>query len=276
MKRFFSATGMYLTKTLRGVRFWCAVALYIGLLALISQDLISEYSDVAYIFHYAFANSTSYFLLIICALPSAAVFAEEWSAKRFVSTYTRTKRVPFSASMIISSFLSALIVSVVASVLYMTILSFIYPVSGDTSDIGYLQQMNSYANGGLAVSGNFFLYYFMVFITQGCLMGLFSAFATLLSIKLTDSNIAVVMPMILYITVTNIMSYLPISNLLNPYHVYSQSGTVYRTLFPGSTDGFSVVSMLYPLIYTVVILFVFTVIAHYMIIQKYEKYNDIG
>ena len=276
MKRFLTATGMYLIKTFRGVRFWCAIALYIGLLALISQDLISEYSDVAYILHYAFANSTSYFLLIICALPGSAVFAEEWSAKRFVSIYSRTKRASFSSGMIVSSFLSALIVSLSASFLYMAILSFKYPVCGDPSDIGYLQQMSSYANGGLAASGNYLLYYFMEFITQGCLMGLFSAFATLLSIKLTDSNIAVVMPMILYITVTNIMSYLPVPKLLNPYHVYSQSGTVYRTLFPDSTDGFSVVSMLYPLIYTVVILFLFTVIAHFMIIQKYEKYNDIG
>ena len=263
-------------KTFRGVRFWCAIALYIGLLTLISQDLISEYSDVAYILHYAFANSTSYFLLIICALPNAAVFAEEWSAKRFVSIYSRTKKSPFAASMMFSSFLSSFIVSVIASFLYMTVLSFNYPLHQDITDISYLQQMSSYANGGLAISGNYFLYYLMEFITQGCLMGLFSSFATLLSIKLTDANIAVVMPMILYIIITNIMSYLPIPKLLNPYHVYSQANTVYRTFFPGSTDSFSVISMLYPLIYTAVIMILFTVIAHFMIKQKYETYNDIG
>lgn len=276
MKRFFCTTGMCLAKTFRKAKFWLAIALYMGLLVLISQDLISPNATVYYILHYAFANSTSYFLLVICAFPNAAVFVEEWSAKRFVASYTRAKKDPFAASMIVSSFLSAFWVSMIASILYMAILSFKYPISGDVSDMGFLQQMGGYANGGLAISGNYFMYYCMEFITQGCLMGLFSSLATLLSIKLTDSNIAIVMPMILYIIVTNVMSLLPIPRLLNPYHVYSQSGTIYRTFFPDSPDNFSVVSMIYPLIYTSVLLGIFALAAYFMIKSKYEKYNDIG
>ena len=276
MKRFIRTTVMYLAKTLVRAKFWLAVALYMGLLVLISQDLISPNATVYYILHYAIANSTSYFLLVLCALPNAALFAEEWSAKRFVASYARAKKDPFAASMIVSSFLSAFGVSMIASVLYMAVLSFKFPLFGDVTDIGFLQDMGGYANGGLAISGNYFLYYFMEFITQGCLMGLFSSLATLLSIKLTDSNIAVVMPMILYIIVTNVMSLLSIPRLLNPYHVYSQSGTVYRTFFPGGTEGFSIISMLYPLIYTAVLLGVFVLAAYFMIKRKYEKYNDIG
>ena len=86
MKRYIRTTGMYLAKTLVRAKFWLAVALYMGLLVLISQDLISPNATVYYILHYAFANSTSYFLLVICALPNAAVFAEEWSTKRFVAS----------------------------------------------------------------------------------------------------------------------------------------------------------------------------------------------
>lgn len=276
MKRFFRTTGMCLAKTFCGGKFWLAVALYIGLLTIISQDLFSEYATVYYIFHYAFANSTSYFLLIICALPNVSVFVEEWSAKRFVASYIRAKKNPFSASIIMSSFLSAFGVSVIASVLFLGILSLKYPVCGDASDMEFLYQMSSYANGGVAVSGSLFLYYLMEFVTQGCLMGVFSSLAALLSIKLTDSNIAVVMPMILYIIITNVMSWMNIPRLLNPYHVYSQSGTVYRTFFPDRTENFSVISMMYPLIYTVVLLSVFVLAAHFMIKRKYEKYNDIG
>lgn len=276
MKKFILSTGMYISKTFSGAKFWCAVVLYIGLLALISQDLISPDASVYYIFHYAFQNSTSYFLLIICALPNVAVFAEEWNAKRFVSTYTRAKKAPFSASIIASSFLSAFFVSFIASAVYLIILSFNFPLCGDSSEIDFLQIMGGYTNGGLAVQGNYFLYYFMEFTTQGCLMGLFSAFAAMFSITLTDSNIAVVMPMILYIFVTNIMSILQLPKLLNPYNVYSQSSIVHRIFFPESTSNFSVISMIYPLIYTAVILILFTVISHFMIIRKYEKYNDIG
>lgn len=276
MKRFISTTGMYLAKSLCRAKFWLAVMLYIGLLTLVSQDLISPEATVCYILHYAFANSTSYFLLVICAFPNAAVFAEEWAAKRFVASYTRSKKDPFAASMIISSFLSAFTVSVIASVIFMTILSINYPLVGDVSDIGFIQAMGGYANGGLALSGNYFLYYFMEFVTQGCLMGLFSALSTLLSIKLTDSNIAVIMPMILYIIITNVMSLLSVPKLLNPYHIYSQSGTVYRTFFPNGAESFSIISMLYPLIYTAVLLSVFVIAAYFMIKRKYEKYNDIG
>ena len=133
MKRFIRTTGMYLAKTLVRAKFWLAVALYMGLLVLISQDLISPNATVYYILHYAFANSTSYFLLVICALPNAAVFAEEWSTKRFVASYARAKKDPFAASMIVSSFLSAFGVSMIASVLYMTLLSFKFPLFGDVS-----------------------------------------------------------------------------------------------------------------------------------------------
>ncbi len=276
MKRFFYTTGMCLKKTVCGVKFGIAVVLYMGLLAIISQDLFSQYATVYYVFHYAFANSTSYFLLVICAFPNAAVFSEEWQARRFVASYTRAKKIPFAASMMVSSFLSAFGVSVIASVFYLAVLSLRYPLCGDASDISFLDQMRIYANGGLAIAGNYFLYYLIEFVTQGCLMGLFSALATLLSIRLTDSHIAVVMPMILYITITNLMSWISVSRLLNPYHVYSQSGTVYRTLFPGGTDNFSVISMLYPLVYTAALLGVFVLAAHVMIKRKYEKYNDIG
>ncbi|MCM1166148.1 MAG: hypothetical protein NC401_09090 [Ruminococcus sp.] len=276
MKRFFRATGMCLSKTFCRGKFWLAVALYIGLLTIISQDLFSEYATVYYIFHYAFANSTSYFLLVICALPNAAVFVCEWSARRFVASYSRTKKFPFASSMIVSSFISAFAVSIIASVLYLAILLLKYPVCGDISDAYFLYQMGGYANGGLAILGNNFLYYFMEFVTQGCLMGSFSALATLFSVILTDPNIAVVMPMILYILITNVMSWLPIPRLLNPYHVYSQRNTVYKIFFPDRTENFSVISMMYPLIYTAVLLGIFVLAAYFMINRKYEKYNDIG
>lgn len=276
MKKIFFTTGMYLAKTLGSPRFWLAAAAYIGLLFIISQDLFSSLANVPYIMHYAFANSTSYFLLVICALPCAAVFADEWKEKRFVSVYTRAKKLGFSASVIVSSFLSALLVSMTASVIFLALISIKYPIGGNSTDMGFVQQMDTYANGDLLVSGNRILYYFSDLLIQGCLMGVFSAMSTMFSIKLTDPHICVVLPMVLYIVITNFCGILKAPVFINPYNVYSHSGYLFRTFFPDSERNFSVISMLYPFIYTLFFLAIFIAISHFWIKRKYENYNDIG
>ncbi len=269
--KFLTLTRMYLAKAIKSFRFWCAVVLYIGLLTIISQDIISENSDISYIFHYAFSNSTSYFLLVICALPNAAVFAEEWAAKRFISVYVRAKKIPFSASMIVSSFLSAFLVSLTATVLYFIFLSFNYPI--EFQDI---QQRTFIANSYLLLSGNYFLYYASKFLTQACLMGLFSAFSTMFSVKLTEASIAIVMPMILYIAVTNVSGLFSAPAIVDPYLVYSSRAYIQNFLFPDAQMNFSVISMLYPAIYTLFFLAFFIVVTNFWIKRKYENCNDIG
>lgn len=279
MKVFLSTTGMYIWKTLKSARSWCGMLLYIGLLAVISRDIIGPDSDIPYIFHYAFANSTSYFLLVICALPASAVFAEEWKAKRFVSIYTRAKKKGFAASVILSSFLSAFCLSVTASVIYLGILSFSYPITGEITDIHFIQSAETYANGKLLLSGNTFLYYLISFGTQGCLMGLFSALSTMLSVKLTDPYIAVVMPMVLYIVITNICGIINLPTAVNPYYIYSPSDMLNRSFFSHSSNycpKFSVFAALYPMIFSVIFLLLFTVIVNFWIKKKYESCNDIG
>lgn len=268
--------GMYLEKTLKSPSFWLAAAAYIGILLIISQDLFSPLADVSYIMHYAFANSTSYFLFVICALPSAAIFAEEWNAKRFVSVYTRAKKRWFSASMIISSFLSALLVSMIAATIFMLMISFKYPLFGDPADIGFIQQMDTYTNGELMISGNWLLYYFSDLLLQGSLMGVFSAMSTMISIKLTDPHISVVLPMVLYIVITNVCNILSVPVFLNPYRVYSHSRYMLDVFSPSSERNFSVISMLYPHFYTLFFLVLFIMITHFWVKKKYENYNDIG
>lgn len=275
MKKFSFITAMYLEKTLKSFKFWLAAAAYTGILFIIGQDLFCSIASVPYIMHYAYSNSTSYFLLVICALPSAAFFADEWKEKRFVSVYTRAKKLPFSASVIVSSFLSAMLVSVIGSVIFMALISFKYPLVPDP-DPTFMSQFESYANGGLIVSGNYFWYYFFDLLLQGSLMGTFSAMSAMISVKLTDQYICVVLPMVLYIVITNAVRSLGVPYFLNPYNVYSHLGFIFNAFFPDSDRNFSVISMLYPHIYTIFFLVIFIVITNFGIKKKYENYNDIG
>lgn len=276
MKNLVFTTGMYLQKAIFSFKFPLAVFSYIGLLLIISQDLFSPTANVFYILHYAFSNSTSYFLLVICALPGSAIFAEEWSANRFISVYTRTKKFPFSGSVILSSFLSALLVSMLASAFFMLIISFNYPIFGDTSSVSFAQDADIYVNGGLLISGKYFLYFFADFFVQGCLMGVFSAMSTVISVQLTDPYTTVVLPMVLYIVITNICGILNVPTVLNPYQIYSHRAYLQLTFFPYSAYNFSVIAMLYPLIYTILLLIIFIIITYFLIKRKYENYNDIG
>lgn len=275
MNKFSFITAMYLGKTLGSFKFRLAVAAYIGILFIIGQDLFSSMANVPYIMHYAYSNSTGYFLLVICALPSTAFFADEWKEKRFVSVYTRAKKIPFSAGVIVSSFLSALLVSVTASAVFMALISFKYPLTVEQSALS-LSQYDSYANGGLIGSGNYFLYYLSDLLLQGSLMGMFSAMSAMISVKLTDQYICVVLPMVLYIVITNICGFLKAPLYINPYTVYSHGRYLFTAFFPDSERNFSAISMLYPHIYTAFFLAIFIAVTHFWIKKKYENYNDIG
>ncbi len=110
-------------------------------------------------------------------------------------------------------------------------------------------------------------------------MGLFSALATMLSAVFTNSYITIIMPLVLYEIISTLCSILHAPLLSHPYYVFSGSNTVFRILHPlcelEAESNFSVISMLYPLVYLAVCLTIITIISHFLIKQKYEKNSDI-
>lgn len=265
--------------TLRSVRFWAAVAGYLALLIFATADYYHSGAAVWYLLRISRSFGSYYFSLVICALPGAALFAEEWCSERFVFSYLRTGKKEYAVSTILSSFLSAFSAAFIGTSLYIGIYSLINPITSDANDIIFAQQMGGYTNGGLLYNGHIFAYYLLDVINTSCFMGLFSALATMLSAVLTNSYITVIMPLLMYEIISTLFNILSVPLLFNPHYVFSAGNTVIMLLYPSrkitAENNFTVISMLYPLIYLLVCLAFITIIAYFLIKRKYENNSDI-
>lgn len=279
MKRIFGNIYLNCKRSVCSVRFLAAVAGYLSLLIFATSDYYHSGAEVWYLLHYSRTFGSYYFSLVICALPGAALFADDWCSERFVFTYARTGKKEYAVSVILSSFLSTFFVAFIGTSLYIGIYSLINPITNDINDVFFKQQMGGYTNGGLLYNGHIFAYYLLDVINTSCFMGLFSALATMFSVVITNSYITIIMPLVLYEISFALCKILSAPMLSHPQYVFSGSNTVFRMLHPSreleAKSNFSVISMLYPLIYLAVCLAIITIISHFLIKRKYEKNSDI-
>lgn len=279
MTRIFGSISSNCKYNLRSVRFWAAVAGYLALLIFATADNYHSGAAVWYLLRLSRDFGSFYFSLVICALPGAALFAEEWCSGRFIFSYLRTGKKQYAVSMILSSFLSAFLVAFIGTFLYIGIYSLINPITSGADDIFFVQQMGSYSNGKLLYDGHVFAYYLLNTINTSCFMGLFSALATMLSAIFTNSYITVIIPLLMYEIISTLFGVLSVPLLLNPHYVFGNGVTVIMLLHPSrditAENNFSVISMLYPLIYLAVCLTIITIVSYFLIKRKYEKNSDI-
>ncbi len=279
MTRIFGNISANCKYILRSGRFWAAVGGYLALLIFATADYYHSGAEVWYLLHFSRAFGSYYFSLVICAVPGAALFAEEWCSERFVFSYLRTGKKEYAVSVIMSSFLSAFFAAFIGTALYIGVYSLINPITSDINDIMFTQHMGGYTNGGLLYNGHIFAYYFLEITNISCFMGLFSALATMLSTVITNSYITAIMPLLIYEIISTMSNILSAPMLLHPHYVFSASNTVMRLLYPSreitAENNFTIVSMLYPVIYLLICLTVITIISYILIKHKYEKNSDI-
>lgn len=102
-------------------------------------------------------------------------------------------------------------------------------------------------------------------------MGIFIAFSVLISLKITNSYIAAVLPMIIFILTRTVE--LPI--LMSPHHIYSGSNYIIHILAPDNKDNFSPIAMIYPFVFTGIVLIILSFISYFVIKRKYELSSDL-
>lgn len=279
MTRIFKSILSNCKYVFRSVRFWAAVAGYLALLIFATSDFYHLGAEVWYLLRCSRAFGFEFFGLVICALPGASLFADEWCSERFVFSYLRTGKKEYAVSTILSSFLSAFLVAFIGTSLYIGIYSLINPLISGGTDISFAQYMATYTNGGLLYNGYVFAFYSLYVINISCYMGLHSAMATMLSAVITNSYITIMMPLLIYEFTLMLSNILPTPILLVPYNVFNSVNVVIGCLHPSrkitAENNFTVISMLYPFIYLLVCLTIITIITHFLIKQKYEKSSDI-
>lgn len=102
-------------------------------------------------------------------------------------------------------------------------------------------------------------------------MGIFTAFSVFISLILTNSYIATVLPMIIYVLTSAVD--LPI--LINPHRIYSGNNYIIHILARSNEDNFSPLAMLYPFIFAAMLLTVLSFASFSVIAKKYEANSDL-
>ncbi len=283
MRRILSAVGSNCFYALRSGKFWAVVGVFIGVMLLYTFDLYKPWavgenglpSPVAQpIFFYIlwlFDMGLREFSILICAVPAAGIFAEEWCSGRFIYSYTRNGKLGYTTSTVLSAFFIAAMTCAVSMILYMVITAAIgNSFSGDVNDISFIQMTDAVINGGLLLKGHTFLFYFLLVLTYSCGVGVFSAGAVLISVLITNQYIAVVSSMVLYTVLSNVFTILHGPRLLNVWFVFGVVSFI-NEIEEQVTENFSVVSMLYPFIFAAVMLMIFITASYFLIKRKYEK-----
>lgn len=270
---------------LRSVKFWVSVALYLAVMFYFTSNFWHE-DNVLDRLADSLEFSTREVLILISAVPAASYFVGDWCSGRFIFSYTRAKKRSYTASVVLSAFFTALMVCAIAMTIYIFLLNvflsvpFVSPRHSD--DLSNTSVALAFANGGLFVDGHIFVYLLLVILTQGCCMGLFSASATVVSVFFTNSYIATVSSMVLYSLSINLLRIFERTFVLltSPFNVLSMLNYVIQAFNPNFDPkidkNFSVISMLYPYIYTAVLLIVLIFAAHFLIKRKYESKSDLN
>lgn len=288
MEKVLSTIGSNCFYSLRSGKFWAAVGVLIGAMLLYTFDMYKPWavgenglsSPVTQpIFFYIlqlFYTGLRELSILICAVPAAGIFAEEWCSGRFIYSYTRNKKLGYTASTVLSAFFIAAMTCAVSMILYMMITAAIgNPFSGDVTDISFIQMTEAVINGGLLLKGHTFLFYFLLVLTYSIGVGVFSAGAVFISVLITNQYIAVVSSMVLYTVLSNVFTILHGPALLNVWFVFGTVSFI-NQMEEQVTENFSVISMLYPFIFAVVMLMIFITASYFLIKRKYEKKTDLA
>lgn len=280
MKAVVSSTITNVFYTARSVKFWAAVAVDLLIMFIFAGiDIIfGQNESIFYILFLTLSKIPAEFAMVISAIPAATIFADEWCCGRFIYSYSRQKKAGYAVTLILSVFLISALVSLISTGLFIGVLSLSHPLDADDMSLKTLLQIaRGYANGGLIQHGHFFAYYIITILRQACYMGIYSAMAATVSIWFANSYVAMASPMALHILITNILTVLAVPGVIIPENVYRHSVYLSKMFDPDlnlSENNFSVFSMLYPFIYTLIILTALVVISFFGIKQKNEKNSD--
>ena len=281
MKKVISSSATNVFYALRSVKFWLAVALELLMMFILADvDIVHDQTQkIYYVLHMTFDKMPGEFTAAMSALPAVTLFADEWCSGRFIYSYTRLKGAGYAVTLIVSVFLIAALVSLISTGLYIGILSMSHPLTDDITSTSLLQVARSYANGGLLRHGHFFAYYLLTVLRQACYMGIFSTMAAVFSIWISNSYVAIVFPVFLYVVIPSIFwSLFKLPRVIIPSEVYQLGTYLSKEFDPDlklSENNFSVISMLYPFIYTLIILAALAVLSFFLVRRKYRSGSDL-
>ncbi len=272
--------GVNVSRAFRSFAFWAPCAVCVALMFVYTKaDLVLDYPfsdfDLYYLLRFGLGHGSDTFLLLVCTFSSAGLFAEEWCSGRFTNTYLRCGKRGYAAAQTASVFvISLLVVMISVSVFLLICMGLGSEVVRDPATRVFLQAARNYPNGDLLVQGNYFAFFFLYALIEGCYAGLLAVIGFVFSIFLTNKYIAAVIPTLIMTVTDRIFVMVDAPILAIPGQVYRLS-SLYPWIHGNREKNLSFISLIYPYAYTLILVILLGIAAYFMINNKAAKSSDL-
>ncbi|MCH5209179.1 MAG: hypothetical protein J1F04_09855 [Oscillospiraceae bacterium] len=276
MLNFLRLTGINISRALRSFTFWMPCAVCVALMFVYTKaDLVLDFPfsdfELHYLLRYGLGHGSDTFLLLVCTFSSAGLFAEEWCSGRFTNTYLRCGKRGYAAAQTASVFIISLLVIIISVTAYLLIcMGLGSDIVDDPNASVFLQSAVHYPNGDLLVGGNYFAFFFLYALIEGCYAGLLAVIGFVFSIFLTNRYIAAVIPTLIMSVIDRVMIMLGAPFLIIPTNVYGLK-SLYPWIHGNREHNLSFVSLIYPYAYTLIFVALLGIAAYFMIKNKAAK-----
>lgn len=254
MKAFFRTFAMYFKRGLSTPTFYICLVLCTLMMMFFT---ITVYTNTyytppgLYYFLDRVDHSGSIYLIILVAVfPSATLFCNDWRSGNFKFVILRVSRGKYTIAVTFAAGAIAASVMILSYMLFSIYVLIRFPgVPNINADI---LKENSYGfpNSGLLFTGHAFWCYFLYFITRGAMAAFFAAVAIFQSIVVTNKQLTLISPILIYIVYFSFNIYDILPPLLNPYVLFRNGYKLYL-VFGGREDGslYSPIAAIYPIIF---------------------------
>lgn len=279
VRKFCGTVVVYTRRGVLSLRFWgCAVISALLMISFVLGDYASDGLNAGmYYFYMGVETSGSDELLImLAAMPAITLFCDDRNSGEFFFLYTRTGKRIYPLAVTLSSAIIAAFSVIVSYLLFSAFILAKYPLVPPISAAELRQETIGMLNCGLLTSVPAAFYVLWIAL-KGSIASLYSAIGILLSVFITNAHLTLVSPMLtsmidgFFVSVINPPFWMSSSSL------YGFSLSLYLN-FGGTLDGelFSVISAVYPFIFTFVIIFVLSVITGNAITLKLNSKLGAG
>lgn len=272
--------GVNISRTLRSFAFWAPCAVCVTLMFVYTKaDLVLGNSfgdyDLHYLLRFGLGNGSDIFLLLVCTFSSAGLFAEDWCSGRFTNTYLRSGKRGYAVAQTASVFIISLLVVMISVAVFLLIcMGLGSEAVRDPTARDFLQAARNYPNGDLLVRGDYFAFFFLYALIEGCYAGVLAVMGFVFSIVLTNKYIAAVIPTLIMSVANRILTMVNAPLLIIPAQVYGLR-SLYPWIHGNREKNLSFISLIYPYAYTLIFVVLLGTAAYFMIKNKVAKSSDL-
>lgn len=277
MKEFLRLFRRYLKRGIISPTFIICTALSMLLMFFLTAEQINpeQYRNPPGL-HYFLSSASDinivYFMLMLTSLPAATMFYDDWKSGNIKFILPRAGRVRYAFAVTTAAGITSAAVMMLAYIIYSIFILSKFPLVTNLEPNALRASTLGFPNSGLICEGKPILCYILYFISKGAMAAFFSAFSIFQSMLITNKRLTLISPVLIYILYFSFNLFYVLPAVVNPFVMYWNSYKLYL-VFGGTQDGrlFSPFAGIYPLIFTVLITVVLSLLETKLLRYKMNR-----